>query len=277
MNIIITGSNTGFLGSNFRKQFKNKHNFYCISSYYRYRLEKLKIEENKWNILINFGWIEGSNFKDLNSINQFNNINLCINLFNWAVNIGVKKIIGIGSSWENFYILNPNDYAFCKIKVREIWEQMAKIYGIQLIWIVPYWMYGPGDKDNRFIPKIINLCLNNKQIELHPAQNKIDYLFIDDLNNGLDVILEKANNNNKLSLLSYNICLGMGYKIKDIVEKIKLYTNSKSEITYNLPYPDNYITKWIGNNYNLKNLGWEPRINIDKGLKKTIEWYLQTK
>jgi nucleoside-diphosphate-sugar epimerase len=269
MNILITGT-TGFLGGAVYRHLSHKHNVFPISSKYikNFWILKEHVKNKvKPDLIINFGWGGGSNSKELNSLEQFDNIKTCIDLFNFGLECGVKRFIGIGSSWENFNF-GVNNYGLCKNWVKEINWSMSQRSNIKMNWIRPFWIYGPNDKKNRFIPTIINKCLRNEKIELHPAQNLVDYLYISDFVSGIDSIL---NTNN--ARLEYNICLGQGYKIQDIVEGIKSLTNSKSEITYNKEYPKDFNMEWVGNNSDLKNLGWTPKIDIDTGLQNTIEWH----
>lgn len=269
-NIIITG-HTGFLGKATSEFLSKNHNVFPLHSKYMHNAYILfnNIIKFRPDTIINFGWGGGSNRADLNNIEQFDNIKTCIDLFKLGMKCGVNRFIQISSSWKNFNNSNSiNNYSFCKEEVDIVLDRMAKLYSIELITIVPYWVYGPGDKGNRLIPSIINKCLKNEKIELHPCQNIVDYLYISDFVKAIDVILES-----EYYFGSISICSGDNYKIKDIIEGIKSLTNSKSEISYNKDYPTNFQMKWVGNNNKLIELGWYPKFGIEEGLKRTIEHY----
>ncbi|MBU3957812.1 MAG: GDP-mannose 4,6-dehydratase, partial [Nanoarchaeota archaeon] len=60
--------------------------------------------------------------------------------------------------------------------------------------------------------------------------------------------------------------------IKELAEKIIGLTESKSEIIYG-PLPEDDPKRRKPDISKAKNvLGWEPKIGLDEGLKKTIEW-----
>jgi UDP-glucuronate decarboxylase len=61
--------------------------------------------------------------------------------------------------------------------------------------------------------------------------------------------------------------------IIDLARKIISLTNSNSKIVF-LPKRDDDSYRRAADLKKVKNLlGWEPKINLDKGLKKTIEWF----
>lgn len=273
-NILITGT-SGFLGGAVYNSLAHKHNVYPFG-HRQFNVirngedfnKKHIIKNVKPDIIINFGWGGGSDSKYLDSIEQFDNIKTCIDLFNFGIDVGVKRFIQIGSSWQYFETFGYNNYGFCKFLAKEILKKMAITSNIKMESITPWWIYGPNDKENRFIPKIINFCLKNEPISLHPAQNLVDYLFIEDFVSAVALIVEKNDGQ-----VSHNLCSGHGYKTQNIVEKIKLLTNSKSIITYDKEYPAGFNMEWIGNNSKIRKLGWTEKVSLEEGLIKTIKWH----
>jgi nucleoside-diphosphate-sugar epimerase len=274
MKIVTTGA-TGFLGKSICDRLKDKHKFFHIASEGINKSIFPSIKDVDYDVLMHIGWGGASNNKDLNSDVQIQNIKQGIDLFNFALSIGVKHFVFFSTSWiygKYDRICNENDacrptnlYGFSKLKMEEIWTQLAKIHEVKLTIVRPFWIFGGGDKENRFIPQIIKKFLNNEPINLHPAQNLVDYLFINDFVSAIEFLLE-----NKQNFQIYNICSGQGCEIKSLVRKIKALTNSKSEIKYDRPYPDNFNMQWVGCNNKLKNLGWRSNTNLEDGLIQTI-------
>lgn len=277
MNIILTGS-SGFIGGHLLKTLSVNNNVYCIPSNYinSNNLEILK-EKNKytnWDVFIKCGWLGASDKNNINEPYQLNNINHSINLFNFVRELGVNHIIGIGSSWEygkydkiitEDQIETPtNLYGLSKLTVKNLYSALCNYYNIDFAWARPFWVFGPNDKDNRLIPSIIKKCKNNENIELHPCENIINYLYIDDFCSGINTLLD-----NKVTGI-YNICNDHSIKTKRIIETIKLLLKSTSNISYNKDYPSNFIHFWDGDCGKLKNLGWLPRVDIEDGLQKII-------
>ena len=276
MNILMTGY-TGFLGKSLHDILKKEHNIFYIPSKNINRLDQIFIEKNQ-STFIHMGWGGASNNKDLNSNIQIENIKQSIDLFNFALHLGVKHFVFVSTSWvygDYSKVCNENDvckpknlYGFSKLKVEEIWKELSIINNVKLTIIRPFWIFGQGDKENRFIPQIIKKFLNNELINLHPSQNTVDYLFINDFISAVNIILK-----NEQDFQIYNICSAQGYKIKDLVEKIKTLINSKSDIKYNDCYPCEFNMQWIGCNNKLKSLGWRSKTSLEDGLTQIIKNY----
>jgi len=81
----------------------------------------------------------------------------------------------------------------------------------------------------------------------------------------------------KLAETDYSMPINLGnpkeYTILELAQKIKILCNSKSEFVYKpLPEDDPHrrnpdISKAM------KILNWEPKVKLEEGLKKVIEWF----
>ena len=276
MKILSTGA-TGFLGKSVCNYFKNEHEFYNIPSEYINNLEELtfkSIKPIRYDALVHIGWGGASNNKDLNNSVQIENIKQSIDLFNFALNLGVKHFVFVSTSWvygdydapcnEN-NICNPkNLYGFSKLKVEEIWKELSVVNNVKLTIVRPLWIFGKGDKENRFIPTIIKKCLKNENIELNSCEHFVNYLHISEFCSGFRILM------NEQAEGIFNICSDSAQKVQIIVKEISRLTMSRSNITFNNPYPPNFVNYWHGDNIKLKSLGWKNSMTLTEGLEKTI-------
>ena len=130
--------------------------------------------------------------------------------------------------------------------------------------------YGPHMKkdDGRVISNFIIQNLNKKNLTIYGngIQTR-SFCYIDDLINGLIKFINIDNfgpinlgNDNEMTILN-------------LANKIQNITKIKSEITFlNLPQDDPIIRNPLLNKAK-EILNWEPKINIEDGLKKTIEYF----
>lgn len=130
--------------------------------------------------------------------------------------------------------------------------------------------YGPNmdAEDGRVVSNFINQALEEKPITIYGEGNQTrSFCYIDDLVLGLS----------KLMNTDYISPINLGnpgeFTINELAKKVIYFTNSKSEIIYNdLPQddprqrkPDISKAKEI--------LNWEPKINLEEGLLKTISYF----
>jgi len=132
--------------------------------------------------------------------------------------------------------------------------------------------YGPNmDKnDGRVVSNIINQCLSNKNITIYgDGKQTRSFCYVDDTVDGLINLM----NNNK-TVGPINIGNDNEITIIELTMRIlKLFKNCSSNLVFNdLPQddptrrkPDLTLAK--------KYLNWEPSINLEDGLKKTIEYF----
>lgn len=63
------------------------------------------------------------------------------------------------------------------------------------------------------------------------------------------------------------------YTMNDFAEKIKKMTGSSSEVVHKESPPDDPKQRRPDISKATEVLGWEPKITVDEGLQKTIEYY----
>ena len=58
-------------------------------------------------------------------------------------------------------------------------------------------------------------------------------------------------------------------------KKIAKKVNWEGEFTFDLSRPDGVRAKTVDGTYGKKILGWEPQVDLDTGIAKTVEWYME--
>tara|TARA_B100001113_G_scaffold75943_1_gene59329 strand:- start:732 stop:1628 length:897 start_codon:yes stop_codon:yes gene_type:complete len=276
--IIITGVN-GFLGKHLYNSLSKKYNIAPISIRLNsdWDLIKSEIIDFKPDIFIHCGWSYGNSFYDINE-NQYDNVKIGIKLMKILSNIDNLYFMGVGSFAEYGFNNNiiteldkempNNDYGLAKNFFKSISEKFCHINNFKWTWIRPCYIFGPNDVQTRLIPKVINLCLKNKDIELNSCDSVIDYLYIKDFTRAINRLISNQESG------IFNICSGNQYEIKNIIETIKHLCGSKSQISFNSSIDRKNFPKYIcGNNTKLKSTSWFPKYNLIEGLTETIKFY----
>lgn len=137
-------------------------------------------------------------------------------------------------------------------------------------------IYGPGDFNfSRLIPKVIKSILSGQQPEVWDIGSVRDFLYIDDAINAYLLLAQKHLDNGK-RLRVFNFGTGKPIQIYDLVKKIIQLTKREIEVKMENPPEErfNEIKKQFVSIAKAKReLGWQPLVDLEEGLSKTIKWY----
>jgi UDP-glucuronate decarboxylase len=124
--------------------------------------------------------------------------------------------------------------------------------------------------DGRVVSNFIVQALNNENITIYGDGTQTrSFQYVDDLIEGMTRMMDTDN-----SIIGpVNIGNPTEFTILELAEKIIKLTKSKSKIIFN-PLPQDDPTQRKPNiEYAKKILNWEPKIQLDEGLLKTIEYF----
>lgn len=298
MRILLTGAN-GFLGSHLLKYFLYKENEIYAISLHTNRLETMlndiqfsccsingitslekRIEAFAPNVVIHCAWYGGRTYSETQNSAQFHkNIPGLADLMEVIKRTYIPHFIGIGTGseygdqqntvTEKIHEKPISLYGTCKFIAKLYTEQFCKIEGIKWTWLRPFYTYGPNDVPTRLIPKTIISCLKKEEVLLNKCNSIVDYLYIDDFVAAV----------HKLTSLQqegiFNVCSSKSYIIRDIVEKIGIMTDNEQKLIFGkAPERSEYPSIILGSGEKLKTItGWSPKIDMNEGLNKTIEFY----
>jgi len=118
--------------------------------------------------------------------------------------------------------------------------------------------------------KMIEIVRKGGKINLYKNAPIRDYIYIDDVVSACLKIVEKG----KVGEIYY-VGRGEGHQIKELVDKMIEVSGKGS---YELIDPPKFhkqvgMGNFICDIFNLKSLGWYPRVSIEEGIRKTMEWY----
>ncbi|MDE1860597.1 MAG: GDP-mannose 4,6-dehydratase [Candidatus Micrarchaeota archaeon] len=168
--------------------------------------------------------------------------------------------------------LSPNSpYAVSKVASDLYLRYMQLAYRFPYTILRPYNTYGRKNNTHFFMERAISQMLKQDKVFLGAPDAIRDWLYVDDHVEGY----LKALGNKKAIGESIQLCTGKGYTTKETAEMIAKLTNFKGEIVWNAtPKRPLDAMVLIGDNSKAKRLlGWEPKVNLEEGLKRTIDYY----
>ena len=199
-----------------------------------------------------------------------------------CVEYGVKRFVYVSSSMiygnfadgtkEDFKASPINIYGEAKLTGERLTQQFNRAAGLEYVIARPSGVYGAGDIPDRVLSKFFAGAMNNRNINVHDANNRVDFTYVEDTADGIIRCALEKKAANKI----FNITAGSATSLGDAAEKIIKLTGSKSQIKdtgQNNLYPERG-TLDISQAKNL--LNYQPQHNFDQGIKKYYEW-LQNK
>jgi nucleoside-diphosphate-sugar epimerase len=177
--------------------------------------------------------------------------------------------------WGN---VNPNGIRSCYDESKRFAEAITMVYvrkyGLDARIIRIFNTYGPRMRkdDGRVVSNFINQALEGKPLTIFGDGTQTrSFCYVSDLVAGILAVMFGDNLKGEV----FNLGNPEEYTVKDFAEKVKALTGSASAITFEA-LPEDDPTQRKPDITKIKTaLGWEPKISVDEGLKKTIEFYKQ--
>jgi GDP-L-fucose synthase len=232
----------------------------------------------------------------------YDNLMIESNLIHASYRNKVNKLIFLGSSCiypklasqplkeEHLlsgYLESTNEpYAIAKIAGIKLCENYYRQYGCNFYSIMPTNMYGPNDNFNletshvlpALIRKFHEAKLNNENSVTIWGTGKPmrEFLYVEDLADAISFLMENTDAKDiyEKGISQINIGTGKDISISDIAKLISGIVGFKGEIINDLSKPDGTPRKLMDVS-RINNLGWKYKTELEDGIKKTYEWFIQ--
>jgi GDP-L-fucose synthase len=224
----------------------------------------------------------------------FFNINMKIgmNVLDCAKRTNVKKLMNLGSTCiypkecpqpmkEEYLLtseLEPTNeaYALAKISILKLCEYYNKQYGTNFISTMPTNLFGENDNFHRenchAMPSMIRKVKEAKDrgdttIEMWGDGSPIrEFMYADDLADALVFLMENYDGSNGF----LNVGTGQGKTIKELYQLVMDIMGFSGTIVCDTSKPNGTLKK-LTDVSKLKALGWESKISLEEGIRKTIK------
>jgi GDP-L-fucose synthase len=137
-------------------------------------------------------------------------------------------------------------------------------------------MYGPYDKydleKSHVFGATITKVMTSEDGKVNVwgiGEEKRDLLYVSDLVDFVDLALNKQTTPYEL----FNVGIGEGIRIKDLVSKIIYHSGRNLEIVHDLSKPSLPTSLFLDCSRAEELLDWKPKHTLDNGIIKTLNWY----
>ena len=225
------------------------------------------------------------------------NIRIQTNLMDAAHSVKVEKFVFLASSCvypkncpqpiKEEYVLTGalestnSAYAIAKLAGLELIKAYRKEFGHKWISVMPTNLYGPNDnfdlESSHVFPALIRKFIEAKKSNTGSVKlwgtgkPRREFLHVDDLAKAIIVCLDNYDADQQI-----NIGTGIDLTVAELAEKIAKSTGFLGRINWDVAREDGTLQKVL-DIQKITNLGWKPTINLDQGIKLTVEWYLENK
>ena len=212
-----------------------------------------------------------------------------------AYDFGVKKLLFLGSSCiypkmcpqpikEEYllsgYLEETNDaYAIAKISGLMMCRAFRQQYGVDYISAMPTNLYGYNDnfdlESSHVLPALMRKIhdakeTNAPEVTVWGTGTVLrEFLFVDDLADALVFLM-----NNYTGEEHVNVGTGTDVSIKELAQLICKVVGYDGKLVFDTSKPDGTPKKLLDVS-KINSLGWEAKVSLEDGIRKTYDWYLQ--
>lgn len=224
----------------------------------------------------------------------YENLAIQNNIIHAAYRSGTKKLLFLGSSCiypkhapqpmpEDCLLTGPLEstnewYAIAKIAGLKLAQAYRRQYGFNAISLMPTNLYGPGDnfslQNSHVLPALIRKFHDAKkssagEVEIWGTGTpRREFLHVDDLADACVFMMQNYDNEQLI-----NIGWGRDVTIAELAGIVQRVVGFEGRLSFDASKPDGTPRKLLDTS-RLKALGWQPKIDLEDGIRSTYQWYL---
>lgn len=227
----------------------------------------------------------------------YDNLVMGAHIIEEARRAGVQKFVGLGTIcqypkytpvpfkeedlWKGYPEETNAPYGLAKKMLLVLSQAYRQQHGFNAIHLMPVNLYGPGDnfdpESSHVIPALIKKFVDAKNrkdefvVVWGTGKPTREFLYVEDAAEAIILATEKYEKPEPVNLGS-----SFEISIKDLTTLIKNIVGFKGKIVWDKTKPDGQPRRKLDTSKAKKEFGFESRISFEEGLKKTIDWYIDT-
>ena len=161
-------------------------------------------------------------------------------------------------------------YGACKHALHEVVRTYAGGRDLSAAWARVFFLFGPNEHQDRLVPSVIRSLLRGEAARCSHGRQIRDYLHVQDVADGLVALLDSEVRG------AVNVSSGQATTLREIVLAIGRLMGRPELVQLGaIPARANDAPLVVGSNSRAAALGWQPRYDLETGLRQTIEWWRQ--
>jgi GDP-L-fucose synthase len=222
------------------------------------------------------------------------NMAMGLHLIERGRHAGVKKFIQIGTVcaypkmtpvpfkeedlWGGYPEETNAPYGIAKKALLVMLQAYRAQYGFNGIYLLPVNLYGPGDNfdlaSSHVIPALIRKFVEAKESGAHQVvvwgtgAASREFLYVEDCARAIVLAAQRYDDPEPM-----NIGSGTEITIHDLANNIKRLVGYDGQIAWDATRPDGQPRRRLDCSRARNRLGFSAEIDLDEGLRRTLEWY----
>jgi len=208
-----------------------------------------------------------------------------INVLKACKDHGIKRLVHVSSSevygpaqyepMDEKHPIQPySTYSVAKAAA-DTWAQTFFYeHKLPVVVLRPFNTYGPRESLPYFIPEMIRQCLKAPIIKAGNLETSRDFTWVEDTTDAMISAIEKKDIEGEI----INLGTSQTHKMKDILEMIQgeIHVEDKKVVLDKSRLRPRDVDNLVTDNSKAKRLlDWRPKMTFEKGIKKTIKWYIE--
>jgi GDP-L-fucose synthase len=224
----------------------------------------------------------------------YDNIVMGANLIEAARLEGVEKFVQVGTvcaypkharipfSEEDLWSGYPEEtnapYGIAKRALLVMAQAYRQQYGMNIIYLLPVNLYGPGDnfdlESSHVIPALVRKFVDavdrdgNSVVVWGTGNVSREFLYVEDAAEGILLAAEKYNKPDPV-----NLGTGKEITVRELVTLVAELTGFRGQIVWDATKPDGQPRRQLDTTRARREFGFQAKTDLKEGLRETIDWY----
>lgn len=209
------------------------------------------------------------------------NLTGTLNLLDEAVAAGAKRIVFASSS--SVYGNNPkvpfaetdalesiiSPYAVTKLAGENLCRIHAQLHGLSLTALRFFTVYGPRQRPDLAISKFVRNVSAGRPIELYgDGSSSRDYTYVGDITDGVLAALDRLQPGFRV----YNLGGEHPVTLSDLVAAVERVVGRRADIRRLPAQPGDVERTWADVSLARAELGYSPRVTLEDGIRRYLDW-----
>jgi UDP-glucose 4-epimerase len=297
MKILVTGG-AGFIGSNLTSALVKEHDVTVLDNFHTGSADNLKGVENEiatiddssgnigkqlsnsdLDVIFHLGIPSSSPMYKENPMLVGSAINDAISVFEFAKETGAKVVFASSSSLynglptpnrEDMDVMVADYYTEARLGIERIAELYHKLYGIGIVGLRFFSVYGPNERAKGIYANIVSQFLWGMQDGKIPViygdgEQTRDFAFVSDVVRACILAMEKDVSG------VFNVGTGVSHSFNDVVVAINGVLGTDIEPRYIDNPVKNYVAHTLADLTKVKDaLGFSPEYSLEGGIREIV-------